>query len=473
MKAPRLRTRLLASHLLVTLATTMVLSFLFLSLGQRYFLDSLERSLTAQAQLVVHALIPEAGFRSPQQIAPAYNTMQQVQGFGLPVENQVTVQTSELEASNLALPDTFSLGFSPSVPTHIMLADRSGQIVFNTFPESTIAEYSLEDISSFLLGDTSPRIVSLDGADWFYIVQPFLINDQPAGWIELGQPLQDMQSVLADLRLRLLFSASIGLFAAAGTALLLAARISLPLRQLTKAARGLSSGDYRIPLQPGSRDEIGELVSSFESMRSRIETEQHIREQFVSNVSHELRTPLTAIKGLAETLQDGAVHDTDVRDRFLASIEHETDRLIRLTQDLLVLSRADAGVLHLNLQPLELTGLLAGCCTTFAAQALQAGIRVHCPPSPPVHALADADRIEQVLVILLDNAIKHTPSGGEITLRVQPADGAKMPGLPEPLPAGKWVVVRIEDSGTGIPQDALPHVFERFSWFTLPASLPV
>jgi signal transduction histidine kinase len=458
-----LRSKMLASHLLVILLTMVVLSFLFLSLGQEYFYDALENSLTAQAQLIIQSLIPEAVFQNPQQLEPAYNTMQQVQNFPLQIENTAPVESNNALASNLTLPENLTLSFNPVVPTQIIIADRSGLIVFNTNVSSRNPEYTSSERSLILSGENGRKITEIEDMDWFFILQPFLIEGRSAGWIEIGQPLGDVQAVLADLRLRLLISALIGLVLAAGTALLLAGRLAAPVRQLTNAAKGLSSSRYDVPLHSAGQDEIGELVRSFDDMRDRLKTEQQIREQFVSNVSHELRTPLTAIKGLAETLQDGAVDDPLVRDRFLASIESETDRLIRLTKDLLTLSRADAGALKLNLQPLDLFVLLQDVCGTFTIQAEQSGIDLSLQPAEtPVQVLADADRIEQVMVILLDNAIKHTLPGGEITLRAALSACMDLPVHLKLSGTEPWAVVRISDTGTGIPSAAIPHVFDRF-----------
>ncbi|MBN1264657.1 MAG: HAMP domain-containing protein [Anaerolineales bacterium] len=458
-----LRSKLLASHLFVILVTMVVLGFLFLSLGQEYFYDSLENSLTAQAQLIINSLIPDAVFLDPSELpASAYNTVQQVQNMPLQITNAAPLDSASLAASNLSLPENLTLEINPAVPTWIRIADNSGQILLNTDPSLSTPDAVLRP-EQVLSGEQSTRVEVVDGIDWFFVIQPFLILNQPAGWIEIGQPLGDVQAVLADLRLRLLLSALIGMLLAAGAALLLAGRIAKPVRQLTTAARELSSSRFDVPLQSASQDEIGELVRSFDAMRTRLQTEQQIREQFVSNVSHELRTPLTAIKGLAETLQDGAVDDPLVRDRFLASIENETDRLIRLTQGLLTLSRADAGALQLKTQPLDLAVLLHTVCATFAVQADQAGIKLTCrQTSTPVRALADPDRIEQVLVILLDNAIKHTPGGGEILLNTALCEQRNLPDHLKFSAAETWAVVNITDSGTGIPPAALPFVFNRF-----------
>jgi signal transduction histidine kinase len=170
-----------------------------------------------------------------------------------------------------------------------------------------------------------------------------------------------------------------------------------------------------------------------------------LRTNFVSDVSHELRTPLTAIKGFIETLQDGAADDPAVRDRFLNTIAVETERLTRLTNDLLLLTRADAGRLDLRLAPTDLGDCVQRAVAQLGGQAREKRIVVEIESSgSPAFAQADADRIHQVLVNLLDNAIKFTPPGGRVTV------------------SASECAVTVADTGPGIPADEIPHIFERF-----------
>jgi signal transduction histidine kinase len=187
-------------------------------------------------------------------------------------------------------------------------------------------------------------------------------------------------------------------------------------------------------------------------MIAQLRATERMRTDFVSNVSHELRTPLTAIKGLVETLRDGAVDDRKVRDRFLATMEDETDRLIRLVNDLLVLSKADSQALKLKREPLDVRVLIERSLDKLAPQLEGKGVLVEVSaPDGPQLVLADADRIEQVLVNLLDNAIKYSPEGGRITVAIG-----------EGRPTPEVVGIAVRDEGLGIPAGDLPRVFERF-----------
>jgi signal transduction histidine kinase len=174
-----------------------------------------------------------------------------------------------------------------------------------------------------------------------------------------------------------------------------------------------------------------------------------LRTNFVSDVSHELRTPLTAIKGFIETLQDGAAEDPAVRDRFLSTIAVETERLTRLTNDLLLLTRADAGRLDLQLIPTDLVASVRRAVAQLEPCAREKRVAVQVePPDAPVSVLADDDRIHQVLVNLLDNGLKFAPAGGHVTISFGQADDQ--------------VSCTVADTGPGIPGEEIPHLFERF-----------
>jgi signal transduction histidine kinase len=174
-----------------------------------------------------------------------------------------------------------------------------------------------------------------------------------------------------------------------------------------------------------------------------------LRTNFVSDVSHELRTPLTAIKGFVETLQDGAADDPAVRDRFLSTIATETERLTRLTNDLLLLTRADAGRLDLRLAPTDLVVSVERAVAQLEPCAREKQITITIMPlSAPTVALADADRIHQVLVNLLDNGLKFTPVGGCIVISFGRED--------------ELISCTVADTGPGIPSAEIPHLFERF-----------
>jgi two-component system, OmpR family, phosphate regulon sensor histidine kinase PhoR len=179
-----------------------------------------------------------------------------------------------------------------------------------------------------------------------------------------------------------------------------------------------------------------------------------IRRDFVANVSHELRTPLTAIKGYAETLLGTAGDERETARRFLTIIDRHSERLGRLINDLLTLSDLELGRTPMRLNAVTLGSAVDDVLQIFAEPVARAGVRVEAqvaPGLPPVHA--DGDRLRQVLINLVDNAIKYTPAGGGVMVRALPASGAEHTGMVE---------IAIEDSGIGIPAQDLPRLTERF-----------
>ncbi len=174
-----------------------------------------------------------------------------------------------------------------------------------------------------------------------------------------------------------------------------------------------------------------------------------LRTGFVSDVSHELRTPLTAIKGFIETLQEGGVDDPMTRSRFLDTVASETDRLIRLTNDLLLLTRADADQLELQLSPTDLAASVGRAVAQLEGSASEKQIATTInTQGGPVLVRGDADRIHQVLVNLLDNAIKFTPAGGRVSVSIGQVD--------------RMISCSVADTGPGVPAEEIPHLFGRF-----------
>jgi signal transduction histidine kinase len=231
----------------------------------------------------------------------------------------------------------------------------------------------------------------------------------------------------------------------------LARRIARPLEGLSLASSRIANGDLNAcaSIDSGIK-ELHELGRTFDSMAESLRRSDAAKKAFIADVTHELRTPLTVIKGTIETLEDGALDDRRGRGPLLASMQRETDRLIRLVNELLVLARADAGQLGLALSPVDLGSLARGRCENLAALAARSGVdlKVDDRADGNTHALADIDRLSQVLDNLLDNAIRHSPKDTTVAVTVAEADGR--------------VECSVRDRGPGIPAEHLPRIFERF-----------
>ncbi len=183
---------------------------------------------------------------------------------------------------------------------------------------------------------------------------------------------------------------------------------------------------------------------------TRLKKLERMRVDFVANVTHEIKTPLTAILGFVETLQEGAIEDRETAKKFLSTIARHAERLNRLVDDLLTISNTELGEIHFSFESVALSGIAQSVLHMIQQKAEEKKIEITSaiPEDLPL-IRADRDRLSQVLINVLDNAVKFTPEGGRVTLAASPA-------------AGQEVVVRITDTGIGVPRDEISRLGERF-----------
>ncbi|MEV8564948.1 HAMP domain-containing sensor histidine kinase [Streptomyces sp. NPDC051322] len=232
-----------------------------------------------------------------------------------------------------------------------------------------------------------------------------------------------------------------------GASILAGTRLVRPLHALTSAAQRMRDGETSEPVQVASDNEIGRLAATFNDMsahRARLEQQ---RKAMVSDVAHELRTPLSNIRGWLEAAQDGLA---DPDPAFVSSLLEEAVQLQHIIDDLQDLAAADAGALRLHLEPVRIDGLLGQVAAAHQARAETAGVTLTVTGTQALVLTADPVRLRQAVGNLVSNALRHTPANGRVSLR---AYGSSEPGE---------VMVEIADTGTGIPADALPYVFDRF-----------
>lgn len=269
------------------------------------------------------------------------------------------------------------------------------------------------------------------------------------GVMSMPMPGTPDANVVSRVRQGVLVAALFAGLAALLLSLLFVRQITRPLNQLAAASQSVAQGDLGARVPVHGDDELAQVGAAFNRMAESLQTQETLRRNLVSDVAHELRTPLSVIQGQVEALQDGVFPLTLAA---LTPIETNTHLLTRLVEDLHTLASAEAGQLPLDRQPLALEELAADVVGGLQAQAAAAGIVLRMDVAPALPLIAgDAQRLRQVILNLLSNALRHTPAGGAITVRVRP--------VAAPTAA---VMLSVVDSGPGIAAEDLPHLFERF-----------
>jgi signal transduction histidine kinase len=435
MRTP-IRLRLSLSHILVLLIGMILAGTLAWLAVEGIYLSAQRENLLAQARLTAAAL---SGTAIPLYPAELYS------------------QTTNI---------------TPGI--HTRLLDEGGSVVIGVpFPEGEepVQVPSWEDpgyipaetllqrpeIQSALAGkpDTAiRRIPSADDARVLYAAAP--VQDEEGEIISLvylATPLPS-RGLPRNLSLQLIGAVAVAGVLAGIIGIFLARGIAQPLENLDQAAAAVSTGDLsqQVPAE-SNITELNNLGSRFNQMTNNLRHSDQIKKTFIADVTHELRTPLTVIKGTVETLEDGAIEDHTGRGKLLGSMRRETNRLIRLVNDLLVLTRADANALQLDLQLLDMEKLIQARCDTLAPLATTRGIEMEVVISrsssqQEFRVQADPDRLAQVLDNLLDNAIRHSRDNSKVTVNLRHTNDK--------------VECIVHDRGEGIPAKHLPFVFERF-----------
>ncbi len=336
---------------------------------------------------------------------------------------------------------------------YVQIRGRDGRVVQRS---TNLGDSSLPGWSEAFRASLAGRAITFDAHDRnrhlrIHSAPIRLTSGQIIGVVEVGQSLEGLDATLRTLRLALLvgFGAALLLAALVGAFL---ARASLrPVDEITRTARQIAAGKGSAELgrrisirQPN--DEVGRLASTFNEMLERLERLFQAQQRLVADVSHELRSPLTTLRGNLDLLRRGAIDDPQMREEALTAMEAEAARMSRLLSDLLLLAQADAGI-QLQLKPVELDTLLLEVYRQ--ALVMAAGrVQVQLGSEDQALVMGDADRLRQLLLNLVENAIKYTPPGGKVTLSL-----AREPG---------WVSVTVADTGIGIAPEDLPHIFERF-----------
>jgi signal transduction histidine kinase len=268
-------------------------------------------------------------------------------------------------------------------------------------------------------------------------------------WVAVfSRDFRDARQAVDLVRGRLLAASAVALLVALLGGWLVARGISRRVRRLETAARNLAAGKQVEPLPVDSKDELGRLTIAFNEMQEQLARVDRARREFIANASHELRTPIFSLGGFVELLQDEQL-DQATRDEFLTTMAEQVDRLQKLAVDLLDLSRLDAGSLEFTEERVDLSDLASAVAREFKPAVVTHGTELEVRlPDEPVWALADRERAMQIMRILLDNALRHTPEGTPVTVIAGRDNGT--------------AELVVADKGPGVAPASHTQVFERF-----------
>jgi two-component system, OmpR family, sensor kinase len=336
----------------------------------------------------------------------------------------------------------------------LIVRDARGRVLDQTTSFSTYEETS-DDVWKRALASGNPAggtaELTSEDSDYVYAV-PVSPPAGPARVVEAGKSYDSVEDALEAFTTVLVVGGLLAFLLSVGGAYLLARAALSPVEAVVSSAREMTEGDLsrRLPVSH-PKDEIGRLTTTINALLARLEVAFARREQalsrqrrFAADASHELRTPLTSISGYAQMLEEWGLRDPQTAREGVAAIRQESERMRRLVEGLLALTRGDEGA------PLEIEDHDLAVVAEEAAQtaAVEKMVVEYLPAKQLVNASFDRDRIRQVTSILLDNAVKYTAEGGKVTVRVRETNG--------------WAELEVSDTGVGIPEDQLPLIFERF-----------
>ncbi len=482
-----IRWRLVASYILLTLISISIAGVLASEIVRRYVQEQEVEKLQANAQSIAQQLLPLMWAKTS---APHIHSLTKAASFlgdvrvrvldgegniladsGQPASTEELVLIYPPEGAesfsfqneawlNLIMPvmdqtfpfDAFDLHEFENLSsgTKFQFVQRS------TGPWGGRISFELPEIRSSLTPTQSSPEVFEKARSAIVIREPIRAPKELLGYVELSAGQDFGSAALATTRRAFLLAGAGATLLSVIVGLVMSQRLTSPLRSLQETAQRMGSGDFSARAEYKRPDEIGNLAAQFNQMAdqlqdniAQLEKERDTLRRFITDASHELRTPVTALKNFLTLVQGPAAQDPLVQSEFLNESQIQIDRLEWITRNLLDLSRLDAGLVALEFANHELGELITAAAAPFNSLAEAKGVNlVIQEPVPPIMLWCDAPRLEMVLTNLLDNAIKFTPPGGEITIAARRTSEVTQ--------------ILVADTGCGIQPDELPKIFDRF-----------
>jgi two-component system, OmpR family, sensor kinase len=297
-------------------------------------------------------------------------------------------------------------------------------------------------------GRTMSGFGAFKGEEIGLVAQPLSDGGRP-NWLALySRSLEEVEQEVSFIRDRVLLATGVALIVALIGGYLVARALARRVRRLEAAASQVAKGEFIEPLPVDSQDELGQLTRTFNEMQDQLRQVDAARKEFIATASHELRTPIFSLGGFVELLQDEDL-DEETRREFIDAMSEQVARLQKLSVSLLDLSRLDAGSVELQSEPVNLAELARSVLNEFgpALAEHRSELDVELPDEGP-RAHCDRERVAQIMRILLDNALRHTPEGTHVTVRADCSNGA--------------AALTVADTGPGLSLEAREKAFERF-----------
>ena len=332
----------------------------------------------------------------------------------------------------------------------VMVTDRSGTVLYDTGNDESAARVIVENpqVRQALTGE-SVFFCRYDGDSFLsQTAAPVMSYGSVIGSVYIYDNDTDQAALIRSIQGRLRNISLIVGVAALLVIVLFTARLTRRLRELARAMGTVREGDYAQRIEVRGSDEVGQLSEAFNDMTQRLQSTEELRRRFVSDASHELRTPLASIRLLSDSVVQSADMDPDTMREFVTDIGTEAERLQRLTEKLMRLTRMDSKVQTEDRVPVDLAGVAARCAHLLEPLAREKQVTISTELEEDVRVSAVEDDMFQILFNLTENAIKYNRPGGQVWLRL--------------ARDGETALLTVEDTGIGIPEADVPHIFSRF-----------
>ncbi|MEZ4358490.1 MAG: HAMP domain-containing sensor histidine kinase [Eubacteriales bacterium] len=362
--------------------------------------------------------------------------------------NSIANDYSNGEISNSQLTELIdSMGYITDTKIYIVKTDDSGNI---SLGDELGDDYLRNAIDKVLEGEEVFLVRQYSkGFEAQMLVEAYPWADSSGikGAILLFSPEKEISSIVSNIRIIILLTAAAFVLIGGFIIYLFSKRIVRPIKEIDTASRKMSEGEQVEDIKIRSKDELGSLASSFNSMKGKLIKNEELRQNLIANISHDLRTPITSINGFISGMYDGVIKPEDYL-KYIGIIRQETKRLISLTGEILETAKIQSGNIELNKNTFNLRRIVDNAVKANKQIAIDKQIKIVTNVSKDIKLHADAKKIEQILYNLINNSIKYSDENSIVTVNAEQFKDK--------------IKVSVKDTGAGIPPEDIPHIFDRY-----------